>query len=375
MATGIKDIARELGVSLATVSRALADSPDISAETKERVWAAAEALNYLPNLAARSLRSRRSKVIGVVVENVSHEFGAQIVRGIHDQLLRSGYQMLLSSVGAGPDEDRTAVGMLLERSVDGLIVADAVHNLAEATPADPAGDRLPVVYINRRLTSPGEASFVAPDDVYGGYVATEHLIGHGHRRIGYIAGPPAWQPTWDRLDGYKRALDDYGLPFDESLLVWGDWTLPSGFVATRELMRTSDRPTAIFAANDLMAAGAIDAARDLGLSLPGDLALVGYDGRGMSRYLRPALTTVTKPTYDLGRTASSILIDRIMKVKGAPSAVAVRGHLIYRASCGAHSIESEPLGERDPYECQEPADSTLMGSSRYLATVRGPVDG
>src|SRR2546423_5377717 len=109
MATGIKDIARELGVSLATVSRALADSPDISAETKEKVWATAEALNYLPNLAARSLRSRRTRVIGVVVENVSHEFGAQIVRGIHDQLLRSGYQMLLSSVGAGPDEDRTAV--------------------------------------------------------------------------------------------------------------------------------------------------------------------------------------------------------------------------------------------------------------------------
>src|SRR6266536_554047 len=191
MATGIKDIARELGVSLATVSRALADSPDISAETKEKVWATAEALNYLPNLMARSLRSRRTKVIGVIVENVSHEFGAQIVRGIHDQLLRSGYQMLLSSVGAGPDEDRTAVAMLLERSVDGLIIADAVHHVAEAAPPELSGNPLPLVFINRRLTSPADASYVAPDDVYGGYIATEHLISHGHRQIGYIAGPPA----------------------------------------------------------------------------------------------------------------------------------------------------------------------------------------
>src|SRR5689334_15733870 len=173
MATGIKDIARELGVSLATVSRALADSPDISAETKERVWATAEALNYLPNLAARSLRSRRSRVIGVVVENVSHEFGAQIVRGIHDQLLRSGYQMLLSSVGAGADEDRTAVGMLLERSVDGLIIADAVHHLAETVPPELANNPLPLVFINRHLSTPGDTTYVAPDDVYGGYVATE----------------------------------------------------------------------------------------------------------------------------------------------------------------------------------------------------------
>ena len=371
MATGIKDIARELGVSLATVSRALADSPDISTETKERVWATAEALNYLPNLMARSLRSRRTRVIGVIVENVSHEFGAQIVRGIHDQLLRSGYQMLLSSVGAGPDEDRTAVSMLLERSVDGLIIADAVHHLAEAAPSELANNPLPLVFINRRLASPGDTSYVAPDDVYGGYVATEHLISHGHRRIGYIAGPPAWQPTWDRLDGYKRALADYGLAFDESLVAWGDWTLPSGLAVTKELLNREHRPTAIFAGNDLMAAGAIDAARELGLSPPEDLALVGYDGRGMSRYLRPALTTVTKPTYELGRAAANLLIDRIMKVNGSPTALAVRGHLLHRASCGSHSIESEPLGERDPYECQEPAVSALAVTDAMLPTPRG----
>src|SRR5688572_10595531 len=132
MATGIKDIARELGVSLATVSRALADSPDISSETKERVWATAEALNYLPNLMARSLRSKRSRVIGVIVQEVASEFGAQVIRGINDELSRCGYQMLLSSGSTSPEQEQTAVAMLLERSVDGLIVADALHHVVDA---------------------------------------------------------------------------------------------------------------------------------------------------------------------------------------------------------------------------------------------------
>src|SRR5919107_2910943 len=215
MATGLKDIARELGVSLATVSRALADSPDISPETKDRVWAAAEALNYLPNLMARSLRSKKTRVIGVVVQDVASEFGAQAIRGIHDELTRCGYQMLLSSGSTSPDQERVAVSMLLERSVDGLIFADAVHRLVDALPAELEGTRLPIVFVNRRPKEASAASFVEPDDVFGGYLATEHLIGHGHTRIAHLAGPAAWQASWDRLDGYRRALADYGLSYDD----------------------------------------------------------------------------------------------------------------------------------------------------------------
>ena len=154
MATGIKDIARELGVSLATVSRALSDSPDISSETKERVWAAAEALNYVPNLVARSLRSRRSRVIGVVVQEVASEFGAQVIRGINDELSRCGYQMLLSGGSTNPEQEQIAVATLLERSVDGLIVADVRHHVVESLPAELENTRLPVVFVNRRLADP-----------------------------------------------------------------------------------------------------------------------------------------------------------------------------------------------------------------------------
>ena len=352
MATGLKDIARELGVSLATVSRALADSPDISAETKERVWSAAETLNYVPNLMARSLRSRRTKVIGVVVQEVASEFGAQAIRGVHDELGRCGYQMLLSSGSTSPEQERIGLAMLLERSVDGLLVVDAQHHAAAGPPDELETARVPVVFVNRRLPSATTASFVGPDDVFGGYLATEHLIGHGHRRIGYIAGPAHYQASWDRLDGYKRALADYGLPFDEGLVRRGDWLLDSGFAATTSLLDLSNPPSAIFVGNDVMAAGAIDAARARGLSLPDDLALVGFDAREMSRYLRPALTSVTRPTYDLGRTAASLLVERVMKLRSAPATVSVRGRLVYRASCGRHSIEAEPEGLDDPYLCR-----------------------
>jgi DNA-binding LacI/PurR family transcriptional regulator len=352
MATGIKDIARELGVSLATVSRALADSPDISVETKERVWAAAETLNYLPNLTARSLRSKRTRVIGVVVQEVASEFGAQAIRGINDELTRCGYQMLLSSGSTSPDQERIAVSMLLERSVDGLIVADVVHRPTEHLPAELEGARVPVVFVNRRPRDTTAASFVGPDDIFGGYLATEHLIGHGHRRIAHLAGPTAWQASWDRLEGYRRALADYGLPYDERLVTRGDWTIESGHQATAHLLNQADRPTAIFVANDVMAAGTIDAAREGGLTPPADLALVGFDARAMSRYLRPALTTVTRPTYELGRSAASMLVEHVMKLRSGTATVAVRGRLVYRGSCGRHSIEAEPTGTEDPFLCR-----------------------
>ena len=352
MATGIKDIARELGVSLATVSRALADSPDISSETKERVWATAEALNYLPNLMARSLRSRRSRVIGVVVQEVASEFGAQAIRGINDELSRCGYQMLLSGGSTSPEREQIAVATLLERSVDGLIVADALHHVVDALPAELENARLPVVFVNRRSRATTSASFVGPDDVFGGYLATEHLIGHGHRRIGHLAGPPQWQASWDRLDGYRRALADYGLDPDERLLARGDWSLQSGYRATPTLLDQPHPPTAIFVANDVMAAGAIDAARERGLAIHGDLALLGFDAREMSRYLRPSLTTVTRPTYDLGRTAASLLLEQVMKLRSGAATVSVRGRLVYRASCGAHSIDAEPAGADDPFLCR-----------------------
>jgi LacI family transcriptional regulator len=388
MAIGIKDIARELGVSLATVSRALADSPDISSETKERVWATAEALNYLPNLLARSLRSKRSRVVGVVVQEVASEFGAQAIRGINDELSRCGYQMLLSSGSESPEQEQIAVATLLERSVDGLIVADVRHHHVDALPADLEHARLPVVFVNRRPRAAGVASFVGPDDLFGGYLATEHLIGHGHRRIAHLAGPTPWQASWDRLEGYRRALGDYGLALDERLLAWGDWSVESGYAATMTLLDLPERPTAIFVANDVMAAGAIDAARERGLVLPGDLALVGFDARELSRYLRPALTTVTRPTYDLGRTAASLLVEQAMRLRSGPATVAVRGRLVYRASCGAHSVDAEPAGADDPFLCKPgpltpgsgleihtPAAAGRSAPTRRTMTRRGAIHG
>ena len=217
------------------------------------------------------------------------------------------------------------------------------------------------MFVNRRPRAATAAGFVGPDDVFGGYLATEHLIGHGHRRIAHLAGPSQWQASWDRLDGYRRALGDYGLDLDERLLAWGDWTVESGSRATMTLLDQPEPPTAIFVANDVMAAGAIDAARERGLTLPDDLALVGFDAREMSRYLRPALTTVTRPTYDLGRTAASLLVEQVMKLRSGPATVAVRGRLVYRTSCGGHGIDAEPAGTDDPFLCRPAPAVPLTG--------------
>ena len=199
-------------------------------------------------------------------------------------------------------------------------------------------------------------------------MATEHLIGHGHRRIGLhgrtdrVAAelgpsgglpprPGRLRPALRGVAGRARRLE-----------------LDPAARRRARLLDQPEPPTAIFVANDIMAAGTIDAARERGLSPPADLALVGYDGREMSRYLRPALTTVTKPTYELGRAAASLLVEQVMKLSGSPTAIAVRGRLLYRASCGSHSIEPEPLGEQDPYECRAPADAGQPAEQRAMTS-------
>lgn len=345
MPATLKDIAQALGLSLATVSKALADSPEISPETKEKVWAMAQALHYHPNLVARGLRSRRSRTIGVIVDNVSSEFGSLVVAGIQDELLRCGYQMLLISAEKRPEQEKAGLAMLLERAVDGLILADTWHHSVETLPSEVAERNVPVVFVNRRVSIVG-VDFVGPDDYYGAYLATEHLIGHGHRRIAHIAGPSGWQATDDRIRGYQCALKDYGLVYDPGLVIHGDWDLPSGYAAAKQLLSRDEPPTAIFVGNDVMAAGVLDAARECGLSLPHDLAIVGYDDREIACFLRPALTTVELPMYDMGLTAAMLLIDRIVRSRAEPVAVAVRGRLVYRASCGPHSLQDEGYAYR-----------------------------
>jgi len=345
LATGLKDIADQLGLSVATVSKALSDAGDISAGTKDRVWAAAESLNYTPNLAARGLRSRRSRFCGVIVDNVSHEFGGLLVRGVQDELLRCGFQTLLINADRSPEEEAAGITTLLERSVDGLILADTWLHESDALPPEAA--RIPTVFINRRVKVSG-ANWVGPDDVYGGYQATEHLIGHGHRRVAYIGGLEGWVATDERRRGYELALGDHGVAVEPALIEQGDWYPESACAAALRLLDLPEPPTAVFVANDRMASGVLEAARQRRTPVPEGLAVVGYDGREFGRYLTPRLTTVALPLYQMGVSAAAMVVDQILRPRPEARTAAVRGHLVYRASCGRHSLTAEAPEDRRP---------------------------
>lgn len=328
----MQDVARVSGLSLPTVSRVLSGSDyPIQPATRQRVLDAATALGYRPNLAARGLRTRRTNSIGIVVDDIMSAFVPPIVRGIQDRLAESGYSGVVVNVDWDPDRERAAIDELLSRSVDGILFVEYSHRMA-----DDLLDRLTRPhYFVHRLFGAMVANSVLPDELFGATLAVEHLVSLGHRSIALISGPPGWHNARARLEGYRRVLDAHAIACDREFIAYGDWEIESGYQAAMALLGHSERPTAIFAMNDLMALGAIYAAQDLGLAVPRELAVVGYDNRDFARILRPPLTTVTLPVYDMGRRGAERLLQQIMGDTTDLPEEKVRGTLIVRETCGA----------------------------------------
>lgn len=332
MPVTIRDVAEAAGVSIATVSRVLnnKDHP-VGAETRQRILAAADNLGYRPNVAARSLRTDRSATVGIIVDDIVGPFATQIIRGIQDRLRASGYLCVIISADWDPEAEREAIHDLVSRSIDGIIFSETWHHTA-ANLLDIASK--PFVFVHRQFAAPGQYSTI-PDERYGAHLAMDHLIRLGHRRIGYINGPAHYYASALRLEGYREELAGAGIEFDPALVARGDWELQSGYVGMQQLLQAQPRLTALFAGNDLMAAGAIYALHEAGLRAPADVAVVGYDDREISRTFRPRLTTVTLPCYEMGQAAAQMLLDRMEGKSDIAEEVQVRGHLLVRESCGA----------------------------------------
>lgn len=323
----IYDIAKAAGVSAATVSRALRNSPRVSEESRRRIQEVAAQLGYRPNLLARNLRQRTSSMLGVVVDDVSDEFAGQIIKGAEDEAKAQGYHLIVWSAHKDAEAERVAVQTFNDLQLDGVIMADTwLHSTAEL-PALNA----PAVFVNRRHAGE-QAHYVGPDDEYGAYIATEHLLDLGHRRIAYISGPLEWRASPERLKGFQKALRDRGVLFDPDLVAYGDWRVTSGEEHAMKFLTLPERPTAVFAANDYMALGVMDAARKLGLRIPEDLSVIGYDDRAFARFTRPRLTTVSLPLYDMGVQAARRLLALLQDRTVPPEPVAVRGKLFVRES-------------------------------------------
>jgi LacI family transcriptional regulator len=336
MPVSLTNVAKVAGVSIATASRILTgvDYP-VTDETRQKVLKAAKELGYRPNLIARSLRLEQTFTIGIIVENILSPFIPPIIRGIQERLKQHDYFSITLDSNWDPVVETEAVERLGMRQIDGIIFVESC--LRSSDEVSTLIDK-PHLFVHRLFNSLGDNS-VVPDDCYGARIAVKHLAELGHRRIAFINGPKDWDAATNRLAGYQEELAAWGIAFDPTLVKQGDWQVQSGYSAAQQLLAASERPTAVFAANDLMALGVVYAAQEAGLKVPGDIALVGYDDRDFAGFVRPALTTVQMPCEKMGHAAAESLLSLIRGQVKAVEPTLVRGNLVIRQSCGAKTGE------------------------------------
>ena len=346
MSITIRDVAAAAGVSVATVSRVANGSTNaypVRPKTRERVLEAIATLGYRPNDNARGLLLKRSGLIGLVVPDISNPYYPEVARGIEDVANEHGYKLMFCSTDRLPDRASAYIEALLLKRVDGLVIVGGGEEIRLSAPTVATYDTK-VVFIGRPSTA---FSTVRIDNVGAARDATEHLLGLGHRRVGFISAGTSSNTVVERRKGYREALEAHGIAFDNALVVDGDFTEAVGYAAAKQLLQLDDRPTAIFAANDRMALGAMAAISDLGLRVPEDVALVGFDDVPMSGYLRPALTTVSVSAHELGKKAMDILLADI-EGRSTRRRVRVATQLIVRDSCGASLKDSADTSKQQP---------------------------
>jgi LacI family transcriptional regulator len=333
----LEDIARKAGVSRSTVSRVINDDPKVSAKTRAHVWEVIRRENFTPNPAARALVTRRTEIIGIViptVENIfftDNNYFTQILAGASQMARQNDYAMLLWLGELTEDEERLRQSVSNNRLVDGVITASLTHD-------HPLFKRLlslntPLVMIDRPLEHDDKISYVSVDNVRAAELATNHLIRLGRRRIAHITGNLSIADAQDRLQGYKNALTQAGLPVDPELIVPAFFSRQSGYDAMRQLLPR--QPDAIFAAGDTIAVGALQAAHEAGIRVPHDLAVVGFDDVDVAAQAFPPLTTVRQPVQGKGAAAARLLIDLIQGRVQAPQHILLETELVIRQSCGA----------------------------------------
>ena len=332
MVVTIKDVAREAGVSIGTASQALRDSPAVREATRRRVLAVAKRLRYQPSALARGLVTRRTHTVGLLISDIANPFFIHAVRAVEDVAQENGYNVILCNTDEDPAKETQYLRVLMEKRVDGIILATTAGSLRMVR--EVRWRRIPLVLFDREL--PGVATDTAKvDGVRGGRLATEHLLGLGHRRIAIIHGPVVRSTGAERLQGYLLALQAAGVRPDPALIREGNFKQDSGRELARQLLDLSPPPTALFCTNNLMTVGALQALGERGVRIPSDLSLVGYDDMEWWTLTHPPLTTVGQPVYDLGREAMRLLLEQIgAKGRRRPQRVVLKPELILRESCG-----------------------------------------
>ncbi|MDG0793359.1 catabolite control protein A [Cohnella ginsengisoli] len=330
MTVTIYDVAREAGVSMATVSRVVNNNPNVKPQTRKKVYEAIERLGYRPNAVARGLASKKTTTVGVVIPDIANANFAEVARGIEDIANMYHYNIILCNADKRKEKEIRVINTLLEKQVDGLLFMGGVvtdeHIQAFNT------SNVPIV-LCATTDEKGTMPSVDIDHETAAYDAVRKLIAEGHARIAMISGTlqdPA--NGFARYQGYKRALEESGIAFDESLVRVGNYRYESGIEAVQYFLELAERPTAVFAATDEMAIGAIHGIQDAGLSVPGDISVIGVDNIRLASMVRPLLTTVAQPMYDIGAVSMRLLTKLMKKENVEQARVTLHHELIVRNS-------------------------------------------
>lgn len=333
----IKDIARELGISPSTVSRALKDHPDISIETKKAVNELAERLNYQPNIVALSLRQRKTNTIGVIIPEVVHFFFSTVVSGIEDVAYEAGYNVILTQSNESYQREVIDMKALFNSRVDGMLLSLSRETTNFDHIESIISKGVPIVFYDRMYNNPNTSKVIV-DDYVGAKEAVLHLIDQGCKRIAHLEGAPNLILSKDRLRGYQDALIEKNMEVrDNYTLVCPSGSFEEGKKATKKLLSLSTPPDAIFCNNDPMAMGCMTAIKEKGLKIPDDVAVVGYSNWFFGEIMDPSLTTVDQPGFEMGQEAARLLIRQIEardkdQIEIAPETKVLKTRLIIRNS-------------------------------------------
>jgi LacI family transcriptional regulator len=364
MPVTLRDLARALSLSISTVNAALYNRSDISSATRKRVQDMAQAMNYHPNLVARSLKTQKTYVLGVIVPDLSRSFFAEVTKGIDAVASAQSYNLLICNTGEDPSREADQMAALISKRVDGLILASAHQPQSKVAPESLEVSGIPLVLVDRFFPA---TNFVGADDVKIGYLATKHLIERGYRRIAHLRGPNV-STAQGRLNGYLKALREFGIREREEYILEAQFhDESSGFKAAKKLLTIRPRPDAVFAASDPIAIGALEGLLKGGQRVPEDIGLIGVGSHRYGPYLRVPLSTVDQNLVEIGRQAASLLLDLIKKGtnRRKPRVILLDPALIERQSSRGRTSSSRNRGTSDvsevcPAEIQSSADRRLL---------------
>jgi LacI family transcriptional regulator len=329
MKTTIYDIAKAAGVSIATVSKVINGTGRISTETRERVNEIMQELDYQPSVVASALTGKSTFTIGLLIPDLANPLYAEIARSVEDRGRELGFNLVMCSTDNNPRREGDYITFLKQKRVDGIIISTGVSN--EVGLKNLAKQKIPVALVTRDIPSLG-ADSVKIDDFLGGYQAASHLIGLGHRHIAVITEDLNLNSSKERVRGYRYALEEAGIDGDKQFCVESVSSVEEGKRHALEMLRSEDSPTAIFASNDLLAIGAVQAAKELRLTIPWDLSVIGFDNTLLAGIVDPPLTTVAQPIAQMGRQVMDLIIQEVRGQKQTKQRIVLMPELIVRQS-------------------------------------------